>query len=146
VENKIEKIKYRSLKAGLTILFLLLAMRAAAPEAKVAFILVSSPVNSFDRLIKAIVHVESTGDDFAFNLREQAVGAFQIRPIRILDYNRRTGKDYKIENCFNYNVSKEIFLYYAKRIGYPDYETIARKWNGSGKNTLDYWEKVKNNL
>jgi hypothetical protein len=146
VVNKIEKIKYWCIKTGLTVFLMLLAMKAAAPEAKVAFILVSSPVNSFDRLIKAIVHVESTGDDFAFNLTEQAVGAFQIRPIRILDYNHRTGKDYKIESCFNYDVSKEIFLYYAKRIGYPDYETIARKWNGSGKTTLDYWEKVKKNL
>lgn len=121
-------------------------MRATAPEAKVTFIFVSEPVNSFDRLVKAIVKVESMGDNEAFNLTEQAVGAFQIRPNRILDYNQRTGKDYQIENCFNYNVSKEIFLYYAKRIGYPDYETIARKWNGSGKTTLDYWEKVKKHL
>jgi hypothetical protein len=146
VGNKIEIIKYRLLKTGFTVIFLLLAMRATAPEAKVAFIIVSRPVNSFDRLIKAIVNVESSGDDFAFNLPEQAVGAFQIRPIRILDYNQRTGNDYKIESCFNYDVSKEIFLYYAKKIGYPDYETIARNWNGSGKTTLDYWEKVKKNL
>lgn len=128
------------------VFFLLPGMRATAPEAKVAFVFVSAPVNSFDRLVKAIVKVESKGDNEAFNLAEQAVGAFQIRPIRILDYNQRTGKDYKIENCFNYEVSKEIFLYYAISIGYPDYETIARKWNGSGKATLDYWEKVKKHL
>jgi len=146
VENKIEIITNRSLKVVLTIFFFLLAMRATAPEAKVAFILVSKPVCSFDRLIKAIVHVESSGDNNAFNLTEQAVGAFQIRPIRILDYNQRTGKDYKIENCFNFEISKEIFLYYAKMIGYPDYETIAKRWNGSGKTTMDYWEKVKINL
>jgi len=146
VENKIQIIKYRSLKILLTVFFLTPAMRATAPEAKVAFVFVSEPVNSFDRLVKAIVKVESKGDNEAFNLAEQAVGAFQIRPIRILDYNQRTGKDYKIENCFNYEVSKEIFLYYAKSIGYPDYETIARRWNGSGKTTLDYWEKVKKHL
>lgn len=146
MENKIQIIKYRSLKIVLMVFFLLPGMRATAPEAKVAFVFVSAPVNSFDRLVKAIVKVESKGDNEAFNLAEQAVGAFQIRPIRILDYNQRTGKDYKIENCFNYEVSKEIFLYYAISIGYPDYETIARKWNGSGKATLDYWEKVKKHL
>jgi hypothetical protein len=146
VENKIQIIKYRSLKILLTVFFLIPAMRAAAPEAKVAFVFVSEPVNSFDRLVKAIVKVESEGDNNAFNLTEQAVGAFQIRPIRILDYNQRTGKDYKIENCFDFEVSKEIFIYYANSIGYPDYEKIARKWNGSGKTTLDYWEKVKKHI
>jgi hypothetical protein len=146
VENKIEIIKNRLLKTGLTVFFLLLAMRATAPEVKVVFIFDPVAVNSYDRLIKAIVKVECSGDYLAYNLKEEAVGPFQIRPIRILDYNQRTGKDYKIENCFNFDVSKEIFLYYAKIIGYPHYETIARNWNGSGKTTLDYWEKVKTNL
>jgi hypothetical protein len=74
---------------------------------------------------------------------EEAIGAFQIRPIRLLDYNQRTGKNYKIEDCYNFEISKEIFLYYAGKIGSREYETIARKWNGSGVTTLDYWEKVK---
>jgi hypothetical protein len=34
-------------------------------------------------------------------------------------------------------------MYYATKIGYPDYEKIARSWNGSGKSTLTYWQKVK---
>jgi hypothetical protein len=93
-----------------------------------------------------VVRTESSGDTFAFNLSEEAVGAFQIRPIRLLDYYQRTGINYKIEECYNYDVSKEIFMYYARKIGYPDYETIARNWNGSGEATLDYWEKVKSNL
>jgi hypothetical protein len=146
VENKIQIIKYKSIKFVLIVFFLIPALKATAPEAKVAFIFVSQPVDSFERLIRAIVNVESSGDNLAFNLKEQAVGAFQIRPIRIVDYNQRTGKDYKIETCFNYEVSKEIFLYYAKLIGYPDFQTIARRWNGSGKNTLDYWEKVQKHL
>jgi hypothetical protein len=146
VENKIEKIKYGVLKTGITVLFFLLAMRATAPEVKVAVIFISEPVNPYDRLIKAIVNVECSGDYLAYNVKEEAVGPFQIRPIRILDYNQRTGKKYKIENCFDFDVSKEIFLYYAEVIGYPDYEKIARRWNGSGKTTLEYWKKVKNNL
>ena len=77
---------------------------------------------------------------------EQATGAFQIRPIRLLDYNQRTGDSYKIEDCYNYDISKKIFLYYAMQIGFPKYETIARSWNGSGSTTLEYWEKVKSYL
>ncbi len=117
-----------------------------APETSVTFILASEPVDAYERLIKAVVKVESAGNTLAYNLIEEAVGAFQIRPIRILDYNRRTGKNYKIENCYNFDISKEVFLYYARKIGYPDYETIARNWNGSGETTQGYWEKVKLNL
>lgn len=117
-----------------------------APETTVTYILASEPVDAYDRLTKAVVLVESAGDPLAYNLTEEAVGAFQIRPIRILDYNQRTGKNYKIEYCYNFDISKEVFLYYARKIGYPDYETIARNWNGSGKTTQGYWEKVKSKL
>jgi hypothetical protein len=97
----------------------------------------------FEKLIYAIVMVECSGDTLAINHDEEAYGAFQIRPIRLHDYNKRTGKNYKIEDCLSYEISKEIFLYYAKNMGYPDFQTIARSWNGSGKMTLVYWEKVK---
>ena len=90
--------------------------------------------------------VESAGDTLAFNQLEEAVGAFQIRQIRLLDYYQRTGINYTIEECYNFNISKEVFLYYARLTGYQDYETIARNWNGSGDATLDYWKKIKSNL
>jgi len=146
VKSKIQLIKFRYLKSVFIVFFSLLAFRATAPDLKVAFICSSEPVDAYDRLIKAVVQVESSGDTLAYNLTEEATGAFQIRPIRILDYYQRTGNNYKIEDCYNFEISKEIFLYYARQIGYPDYETIAKNWNGSGKTTLDYWEKVKSNL
>ena len=146
MKNKIQSIKLRCLKSLLIVFFSLLAIRASAPDLKFAFIYVSKPVDSSDRLIKAVVQVESAGDTLAFNQSEEAVGAFQIRPIRLLDYYQRTGINYKSEDCYNFEISKEIFLYYARQTGYPDYETIARNWNGSGNITLDYWEKVKSNL
>jgi len=121
-------------------------LRVTAPEVTVGYIYCSESVDVYERLINAVTQVESLGDHLAYNLNEEAVGAFQIRPIRILDYNQRTGKEYTIENCFNYDVSEEVFLYYAKLIGYPDYEKIARDWNGSGEATLIYWEKVKKHL
>ena len=146
MKDKIQLIKFRSLKSILIIFFSLLAIRATAPDIKVAFISVSDPVNAYDRLVKAVVQVESAGDTLAYNLSEEAAGAFQIRPIRLLDYYQRTGKNYKMEDCYNFEISKEIFLYYARQTGYQDYETIARNWNGSGKTTQGYWEKVKSNL
>ena len=126
----------------LIVCFLSFQFKAAAPGASVAFIFKSEPVEAYTRLINAVVMVESSGDTLAFNLIEEAYGAFQIRPIRLLDYYQRTGRKYKIEDCYNYKISKEIFLYYAIRNGNLDYQTIARNWNGSGKMTLDYWKKV----
>jgi len=125
---------------------MMISLRVAAPGVSVAFILASEHVSAYDKLIDAIVMVESAGDNFAINVEEEAYGAFQIRPIRLLDYNQRTGKNYSIVDCFSYEISKEIFLYYAGLISYSDYETIARNWNGSGRMTLDYWGKVKKYL
>jgi hypothetical protein len=126
----------------LILCFFLFEQKAAAPRAISTVIFVSEPVDAFDRLIKAVVMVESAGDTLALNVLEEAYGAFQIRPIRLLDYYQRTGKNYKIEDCYNYKVSEEIFLYYALMYGSLDYQSIARNWNGSGKMTLDYWKKV----
>jgi hypothetical protein len=112
----------------------------------VIYIRSASPINGYDRLIVALVQVESAGDTLAYNLLEEATGAFQIRPIRLLDYYQRTGISYIQKDCYNYDISKEVFLYYARQTGHRDYETIARNWNGSGEMTLNYWKKVKANL
>jgi hypothetical protein len=139
-------IKFKSLKSVIIILLLLHTLKAGAPADKVAYIVMSEPVDAYDKLIKAVVQVESFGDTTANNLLEEAIGAFQIRPIRLLDYNQRTGNKYKMEDCYNYNISRKIFLYYANQIGFPKYEKIARNWNGSGETTLEYWNKVKSYL
>jgi hypothetical protein len=139
-------IKTSTHKTISVIFFLLLASRASAPDLKVGFVLFLEPINPFNKLINAVIQVESMGDTLAYNNIEEAIGAFQIRPIRLLDYNQRTGNNYKSADCYNLRISKEIFIYYAKRIGFSDYELIARNWNGSGKSTHEYWEKVKSNL
>lgn len=146
MENETKNIKIRHIKIVLALFLILISFRAAAPGLNAVYIPVSAPVNPYERLIRAVIQVESAGDTLAFNLKEEAIGAFQIRPIRLKDYNQRTGNNYKIEDCYNFEVSKKIFLYYAERIGYPDYETIAKSWNGSGRITLAYWEKVQKHL
>lgn len=103
----------------------------------------SQPIDPFVRLIYAIGMVETGLDTLAYNPLEEAVGYFQIRPIRLEDYNIRTGSKYTMKDLFNYKVAEKIFRYYASKIGPNDPETIARRWNGSGAMTLDYWNKVK---
>ena len=82
MKSKIQLIKFRYLKSVFIVFFSLLAFRATAPDLKVAFICSSEPVDAYDRLIKAVVQVESSGDTLAYNLTEEATGAFQIRPMQ----------------------------------------------------------------
>ena len=142
----LDSSKLWHLKSILIVFFSLLALSASAPDIKLIYIPIPERIDAYDRLIKAVVQVESAGDTLAYNLLEEAAGAFQIRPIRLLDYYRRTGISYQTSDCYNYNISREIFLWYAIQTGHRDYEKIAKNWNGSGKLTLDYWEKVRANL
>jgi hypothetical protein len=132
------------MKTLLLIILLFISIKAAAPgTCKYLYVQAGEKLSEFDALIKAVVWVESKGNTFAFNPVEDAVGAFQIRQCRIDDYNRRTGSNYRIEDCFDYNLSREVFLYFAKG---KSFEQAAKNWNGSGKQTIEYWNKVKINL
>jgi hypothetical protein len=126
-----------------TVLFLGLGFRAFAPENGSLVLVRTIPVEPFSTLIHAIGMVETQYDTLAYNPLEEAVGYFQIRPIRLEDYNSRTGSTYSMNDLFNYGISEKIFLYYAVEIGPYDFERIAKTWNGSGKSTILYWEQVK---
>jgi hypothetical protein len=134
-----------NMKITLAVIFLMLSARAIAPDVKTLVIEEPKPVDMYERLMQAILQVESAGDTMAYNATEEAYGPFQIRPIRIADYNKRTGKQYTMKDCHTLRVSREIFLYYARMLG-TDYETIAKRWNGSGIMTIDYWTRVKAKL
>jgi hypothetical protein len=131
------------MKVLLVIFFSLMTIKATAPDLKEIVILKSEPVNAYDRILMAVFHVECHGNLKAYNQLEEATGPLQIRPIRLLDYNLRTGNKYLLNDCYDFNISKKIFMYYALKTGYPNYEVIAKNWNGSGKMTTDYWERVK---
>ena len=133
-------------KVLLIIIFLLSALRVVAPEQKAIFVPHSPPVEPFKKLIHAVGMVEAKGDTTAFNKIEQAVGFFQIRPIRVEDYNKRTGSNYLHAEMYDYKISEKIFLYYASQIGPNNFEHIARNWNGSGPRTTYYWNRVKKYL
>jgi hypothetical protein len=127
----------------LIILIFSLTFRLSAPTRESLTIISSGSVNPFTHLIYAIGMVETRCDTLAYNPVEQAAGYFQIRPIRLKDYNKRTGSHYRMKDLFNYEISEKIFLYYAMQIGPSDFEKIARKWNGSGPRTIYYWKRIK---
>ena len=137
---KILKIAY------LTLLFLSLSLKASAPVTKQLTIISTEPVEPYKNLIHAIGWVETMHDTLSYNPVEQAVGYFQIRPIRLQDYNRRTGSKYRLKDMYNYKISEKIFLYYADQIGPYNFEKIAKNWNGSGPRTSYYWKRVKKYL
>jgi hypothetical protein len=132
------------LKKIVAITFLMtLAFKVFAPTSESLIVVRNFPVQPYKILIHAIGMVETQYDTLAYNPLEEAVGYFQIRPIRLEDYNSRTGSTYTRQDLFNYNISEKIFLYYATEIGPYDFERIAKTWNGSGKNTILYWDQVK---
>ena len=129
-----------------TLLLLSFAPKLSAPTGKFLTVLYTRPVEPYERLIFAIGKVETGCDTLSFNPIEEAAGFFQIRPIRLEDYNNRTGNNYKMMDLFNYEISEKIFLYYASQIGPYDLEKIAKNWNGSGHHTYHYWERIREYL
>ena len=128
------------------ILLFSLAFKAFCPDDRSFVIMDTPPEVPFNQLMHAIGMVETENDTVAYNPFEQAAGCFQIRPIRLEDYNLRTGSNYIQKDLFDYRVSEKIFLYYASQIGPYDLRKIALKWNGSGPQTLIYWNRVNKYL
>lgn len=129
-----------------TLLLFSLVLRAFAPNNEFLVVIDHRPVEPFKQLIHAIGLVETKGDTLAYNPVEEATGFFQIRPIRLKDYNKRTGNKFSMKDLFNYEISEKIFLYYASQIGPNNFEKIARSWNGSGPRTIHYWNRVNKHL
>jgi hypothetical protein len=128
------------------LVFLVFAFDLFAPSTNTRVIIDYPPIQPFTRLIHAVGMVETGFDTLAYNPVEEAAGYFQIRPIRVKDYNQRTGSSYTLNDMFNYDIAEKVFLYYASIIGPGNFEKIAKSWNGSGPLTIHYWERVKKHL
>jgi len=133
-------------KSLIVFLLLLPVFKVFAPSNNALVIIGTDPLEPYRKLVHAIGMVETRFDTLAYNPIEHAVGYFQIRPIRLLDYNIRTGSKYSMKDMYNYKTSEKIFLYYASEIGPYNFERIAKNWNGSGKMTIHYWKQVKKYL
>jgi hypothetical protein len=130
-------------KTILLILFLLTITQLRAPEYKTLYIEEPKPIELYAPLIDAITWVESKHGKYIWNPLEGAVGWFQIRQVRVDDYNKKINAKYKLDDFYDYNLSKEMFLYYTKD---RSFEIVAKEWNGSGKMTINYWKLVKQKL
>ena len=112
--------------------------------------------NNTTHLLSALMMVESSNNDSAYNAREDAVGCLQIRKTMVNDVNRilrRQGKDYRFtyDDRWLRNKSIQMFDIYCKHYGLTTAEEIARCWNGGPRGmqndmTANYWKKVRNHL
>jgi hypothetical protein len=129
----------------LLLIFMFLILSLNMPSACFKYLIIPSTrsYSEYDVLIKAVVWVESRGDVWALNVKEQSAGPMQIRACRVIEYNRRTGKHYQHYEMFDYDKSREIFLYYARD---KSFRQAAKDWNGSGPLTEIYWQKVRKAL
>jgi hypothetical protein len=128
------------MKKAILIIFLMVAFLGNSETLNKAVILMPEAIRPYEAIWSAVCQVESCGDKFAYNPKEQATGISQIRPIRVLDYNIRTGKKYTLTDMYDIEVSKEVFMYYACRI--KDRDEIIKRWNGFGVQTEIYLQKV----
>jgi len=126
--------------------FLLAGLRVFAPGANPFIIAGSDGINPFSSLLYATAMVETMGNPLAYNELENAVGIFQIRQVRIDEYNRRTGSKYALSDMYDPGLSEKVFLYFASRFGPYKFERIAKSWNGSGPMTELYWKRIKEYL
>ena len=112
--------------------------------------------NNTVHLLSAIMLVESSNNDSAYNSYEDAVGCLQIRKCMVNDINRILRRQ-KSDLRFSYddrwlrNKSIKMFDIYCKHYGLTTAEEMARCWNGGPRGmqnemTAGYWKKVKNQL
>jgi hypothetical protein len=121
-------------------------LKVVAPGTN-SFVISESPgIQPFSDLMYATAMVETMGNTLAYNEFENAVGIFQIRQVRIDEYNRRTGGNYSLRDMYDPLLSEKVFLYFASRHGPYNLEKIAKGWNGSGPKTELYWKRIKEYL
>lgn len=127
----------------------------------IALLIAVTPMYYACDVYEAIAEVESGTNDYAVNVKENAVGRYQIRPIYVRDVNRISGRNYSLDDRKNPKLALEMVKIYTEhygriyedRTGYPvTDEVIARIHNGGGwrgavkECTENYWRKVKTEL
>ena len=107
-------------------------------------------------LVDALIFIESSGNDSAYCVSEDAVGCLQIRQCMVNDVNRilkrqNSTLNFTYKDRWSRDKSTQMFEIYCKYYKLKTTEEIARCWNGGprGSNnpsTVGYWEKVKNKI
>ena len=109
---------------------------------------------TLNRIIPALVRVESKGDPKAIGDGGRAIGLLQIHRCYwqdAVEFDKTLGGKY--EDCFDPDYAKRVVRAYLRRYGTSDstLEQLARIHNGGPDGhkesaTLKYWKKVKREL
>ena len=107
---------------------------------------------SWERVINAIIQVESKGNPKAFNPNGNCAGILQITPGLVKQCNawlktKKSKKRYTLADRYNVKKSKEMFEMYQHYFNPSnDVEKAIRIWNGGPgykvKSTNEYYRKV----
>lgn len=124
----------------------LIPLAGLSPANETLYIQKATPIQPLEHIWLAVCMVESSGNPLAYNSSEKAVGIAQIRQIRITDFNKQTGKSYQLKEMYDPKKSKEVFMFFALKIGEENTDIVIRKWNGSGRKTYEYLAKVKKQI
>jgi hypothetical protein len=115
------------------------------PEARPIIMIKPIPVDNYGPLIDAMFQFEAGRNTLAHNPKEEAYGGLQIRQGRLTDFNNCTGNNYTLNDMYDFNKAKEVFMYFTnhtlhgKPIPNKSWEEAAKNWNGSGPMTETYW-------
>ena len=112
---------------------------------------------SYDtEILSAIISVESSNNNDAYNEHEDAVGCLQIRKTMVDDINRILRRKsspirFTYQDRWNRYKSIKMFEIYCKYYRLETYEQIARCWNGGPRGlynpaTVKYWNKVQDRI
>ena len=103
--------------------------------------------NPYERIWEAwaaVCMIESSNNANAHNISEDSRGIAQIRAIKVADYNRLTGSNIQHDDCFDIEISRMIFFHHCKQ--YDDIWEAVRRWNGDGKLSFEYVDKIKKTI
>lgn len=109
------------------------------------------------QIIENLEKLESNGDTTAVGDEGRAKGVLQIHRGAVEDVNRRCGTNYRHDDMFSREASREVFVAYMeiaeeqveKADRKADEEDLVRSWNGGAykgwcrTSTDSYWEKYK---
>lgn len=124
------------------LLFLMLFKSLPAPGYATLVVTRESAIEPYEKLWKITCFIESTNRPYVIGDNGESYGIAQIQQVRLDDYFEKTGIRYSVADCFNVDVSKKIWLYYASQFDYRDIKSISKDWNKSKTNR--YYLKVKN--
>jgi hypothetical protein len=122
-------------------ILLFICLKSFAPGAKQFFVESAEKTKPYERIWELICKIESNNDSLAFCIdinNLPSVGIAQIQESRLQDYNNRSGDSLTMDDMFHPAKAKKVFMWYCE----GDYEHIAKSWNGSGKMTEIYWQKI----